>query len=88
MLLKALKINLLYNKKADGPALRNAEVQVSTRQFSHGLDCSFVSIVLRVFKFVLVSSDIELSFSFLNHTQNIATQLTSESILKSINLMG
>ena len=39
-LLKALKINLLYSKKALGQAFRNAEVQKSTGNFSHGFDLS------------------------------------------------
>ena len=34
-LLTALKINLLYPKKADGQAVRSAEAQKSDRQFSH-----------------------------------------------------
>ena len=37
-LLKALKINLLYPKKANGQAFRSAEVQKSARKFSHSLD--------------------------------------------------
>ena len=39
-LLKVLKINFLYPKKADGQTFKSAEVQKSTREFSHGLDLS------------------------------------------------
>ena len=37
-LLKGLKINLLYPKKANGRAFRSAEVQKSARELSDGLD--------------------------------------------------
>ena len=37
-LLTALKINLVSLKKANGQAFRSAEVQKSTREFSHGLN--------------------------------------------------
>ena len=36
--MKALKINILYSKKADGQAFRSAEMEKSARNFSHGLD--------------------------------------------------
>jgi hypothetical protein len=36
--LKALKINLLYSKKADAQVFRSAKVQKPAREFSHGLD--------------------------------------------------
>ena len=35
---KALKINLLYPKKADSQVFRFADLQKSDRQFSHGRD--------------------------------------------------
>ena len=44
-LLTALKINLVSLKKVNGHAIRSAEVQKSTREFSHCLD--FRCILLR-----------------------------------------
>ena len=38
--MKALKINILYSKKADGQAFKSAEMEKSARNFSHGLDLS------------------------------------------------
>ena len=37
-LLKALKVNLFYSKKANGNAFKSAEVQKSAEEISHGLD--------------------------------------------------
>ena len=53
-LLKALKINFLYRKKADGQTLKSAEVQKSTREFSHGLDLSsFGSALVQMYDEIL-----------------------------------